>query len=74
MATVFLQVIGPRAFAGLDAFKRQTSHVIEACRASKPAKSELPVRLPGEKGMALAAGQMAAGVELCPAIMSSLAA
>lgn len=73
-ATVFLQIIDPRAFAGLDAFTRETGHVSAACRASRPANPELPVRLPGEKGIALAAGQVAGGVELYPAIMPSLAA
>ena len=72
-ATVFLQIIDPRAFAGLDAFTRQTSHVAEACRASRPARPDARVRTPGEKGAALAARQMQAGVELYPSILPSLA-
>ncbi|MFC5523565.1 Ldh family oxidoreductase [Polaromonas jejuensis] len=72
-ATVFLQVIDPRAFAGLDAFNRQTGHVAEACRASRPARPDARVRTPGEKGVALAARQMQAGVELYPSILPSLA-
>lgn len=72
-ATVFLQIMDPRAFAGLDAFNRQTGHVSAACHASRPARQNVPVRMPGEKGIALAARQMAGGVELYPAIMPSLA-
>lgn len=71
-ATVFLQVIDPRAFAGLDAFTRQTGHVTDACRASRPAQAGSAVRTPGEKGIALAARQMESGVELYPSILPAL--
>lgn len=71
-ATVFLQVIDPRAFAGLDAFTRQTGHVADACRASQPAQAGSAVRTPGEKGLALAARQMESGVELYPSILPAL--
>lgn len=71
-ATVFLQVIDPRAFAGLDAFTRQTGHVADACRASRPAQAGSAVRTPGEKGIALATRQMESGVELYPSILPSL--
>lgn len=72
-ATVFLQIMDPRAFAGLDAFTRQTSHVADACRASRPAREGTAVRTPGEKGIALAAQQKQAGVALYPSILPSLA-
>jgi len=72
-ATVYLQIIDPRAFAGLDAFTRQTSTVAAQCRASRPATPGRPVRMPGERGLALAAGQMEAGVALYPTIMATLA-
>ena len=71
-ATVFLQVIDPRAFAGLDAFTRQTGHVADACRASRPACEGSAVRTPGEKGVALADKQKQGGVELYPSILPSL--
>ena len=71
-ATVFLQIIDPRAFAGLDAFTRQTGAVADQCRASRPAVAGQPVRTPGERGMTLAAGQIENGVALYPAIMASL--
>ena len=71
-ATVFLQVIDPRAFAGLDAFTRQTGAVTQQCHASRPAREGSPVRTPGEKGRALAKKQREAGVALYPSIMPSL--
>jgi LDH2 family malate/lactate/ureidoglycolate dehydrogenase len=71
-ATVFVQIIDPRAFAGLDAFTRQTGAVAERCRNSRPAQSGTPVRLPGEHGLALAQRQRDTGVALYPAIMPAL--
>lgn len=72
-ATVFLQIIDPRAFAGLDAFTRQTGKVTDACRASRPARAGAAVRTPGEKGVALASQQMNTGVDLYESIMPALA-
>ena len=72
-ATVFLQVMDPRAFSGLQAFTRQTGTVTAACRASRPAHPGAAVRTPGEKGMTLANHQRQAGVALYPAILPSLA-
>ena len=71
-ATVFLQMIDPRAFAGLDAFTRQTGFVTEQCQASRPAREGRAVRLPGERGMQLAAKQREEGVALYPSIMPAL--
>lgn len=72
-ATVFLQILDSRAFAGLDAFTRQTGHVADACRASRPAEPGKPVRTPGEKGVALADRQTHQGVTLYPSILPALA-
>jgi len=71
-ATVFLQVIDPRAFAGLDGFMRQTGAVTQRCRDSRPARAGQPVRTPGEQGLARAARQRETGVALYPAIMPAL--
>ena len=71
-ATVFLQVIDPRAFAGLDEFDRQSAEITRQCRASKPARAGSAVRTPGERGLDLATQQREAGVELYPSIMPSL--
>lgn len=72
-ATVFLQMIDPRAFAGLDAFTRQTGAVTQQCRSSRPARAGRPVRLPGERGLQLAARQRQDGVALYSSIMPALA-
>jgi L-lactate dehydrogenase len=72
-ATVFLQIIDPEAFAGRAAFTRQMDEVARQCHASRPAQAGRPVRLPGEKGFALAQEQRARGVKLYPGIMEALA-
>ena len=72
-ATVFVQIIDPRAFAGLAAFTRQTGAVAAQCRASRPATPGTPVRTPGERGLTLSASQMEHGVALYPTIIASLA-
>ena len=71
-ATVFLQVIDPQAFAGRDAFTRQTGAVAQQCRASRPAKPGSKVRTPGEHGLATAHAQRESGVLLYPSIMPML--
>jgi LDH2 family malate/lactate/ureidoglycolate dehydrogenase len=69
-ATVFLQIIDPDAFSGRDAFVRQTGAVAAQCHSSRPA--QMPVRMPGEKGLALSDAQQQAGVQLYPSILPSL--
>ena len=71
-ATVYLQVIDPRAFAGLDDFARQTDEVARQCRASRPARAGVAVRMPGEKGLALAQRQREGGIALYPGILKAL--
>ncbi|MGI4777575.1 MAG: Ldh family oxidoreductase [Janthinobacterium lividum] len=73
-ATVYLQIIDPRAFAGVDAFIQQTGRVSDQCHAARPIDANAPVRTPGEKGIALAGRQRAEGVVLYPTIMPTLAA
>lgn len=71
-ATVFLQIIDPKAFAGAQAFTRQTGAVAQQCHASRPARAGTKVRTPGEKGLASAQAQREGGVELYPSIMPML--
>lgn len=71
-ATVFLQVIDPRAFAGSDAFVRQMGEIARRCHSSRPARRGDAVRLPGERGLALARAQREQGVALHPSIMPTL--
>lgn len=71
-ATVFVQVIDPAAFAGLDAFTRQTGELARRCHASRPATAGKAVRMPGERGLALARDQREEGVALHPSILPAL--
>ena len=71
-ATVFLQLIDPAGFGGSADFVRQMDEVARQCHASRPAQAGRPVRLPGEKGDALAQRQRAEGVALHAGIMEAL--
>ncbi|MEJ8838227.1 Ldh family oxidoreductase [Ramlibacter sp. AN1133] len=71
-ATVFLQILDPQAFAGRADFVRQMDAVAAQCHASRPARAGRPVRLPGEKGFALAREQQAQGVALHAGILEAL--
>ena len=70
--TIFVQVLDPAAFGGLEAFKRQMDHVAAAAHASKPRPGTARVRLPGEAGMARLKEQREKGVALYPSIMPAL--
>ncbi len=71
-ASVFVQVLDPQAFAGLDAFTRQLDHLRDNCHASKPRPGVERVRLPGEAGLARKRKQVAEGVALHTSIMPAL--
>ena len=71
--TVFVQVLDPRCFGGLDAFTRETESLARTCRATPPREGFESVRLPGEAGLAKRRHQGEKGVELYPTIMPSLA-
>jgi L-lactate dehydrogenase len=71
-ATVFLQILDPEAFGGRKDFVRQMDAIAQQCHASRPARSGRPVRLPGEKGFAVAKQQRDEGVTLHAGIMEAL--
>ncbi|MGG5887719.1 Ldh family oxidoreductase [Falsiroseomonas sp. HC035] len=73
-ASVLLQLYDPEAFAGIDAFRRQTSHTAAACRAATPRPGVARVRLPGESGLAHRREALRDGVMLSPAILAGLEA
>lgn len=70
--TVFVQVIDPEAFGGLDEFKRQMDHVVRCAHESKPRPGVDRVRVPGEAGMKRRREQQAKGVALYPTILPEL--
>jgi LDH2 family malate/lactate/ureidoglycolate dehydrogenase len=71
-ATIFLQLIDPRAFGGEAEFARQMDEVVRRCHASRPAREGSPVRTPGERGLELAREQREKGVALHESIMPML--
>lgn len=71
-ASVYIHVIDPEAFGGLDAFTRDTQWMAEACRGSDVADGDPKVRVPGERGLMLRRENLENGVDLHPGILDSL--
>lgn len=71
-ASVFVQVIDPEAFGGLDAYRRQTGWLAADCRANPTAPGVERVRLPGEGALARKREALEQGVELYPGIFDQL--
>jgi LDH2 family malate/lactate/ureidoglycolate dehydrogenase len=71
-ASVYLQLIDPGAFAGHDAFVRQTSGLADICHATPVATGAPAVRLPGEGALSRRARQLRDGVTLFPTVLPGL--
>lgn len=71
---VYLQLIDPGAFAGSAEFKRDSTLLAKACRASRPRKGVKSVRMPGDRALDRCQIQLKSGVELYPSIMPNLLA
>jgi L-lactate dehydrogenase len=71
-SSVLIQVIDPEQFAGLDYFKAEMQDLVDRCRKSKVRSGDPPVRMPGERALALRREQSGTGVSLHPAVMTSL--
>lgn len=71
-ASVHVQVTDISAFGDASAFHAQTDHLVEQCVKSKPADPAKPVRVPGQRGLALKAEQLKSGVTLRSDILSAL--
>jgi LDH2 family malate/lactate/ureidoglycolate dehydrogenase len=71
-AAVFLQIINPDAFGGVERFVRETAWLAGVCRQNPTRPSSPPVRLPGSRGLQLRAEQMAKGVALYPTILPAI--
>jgi LDH2 family malate/lactate/ureidoglycolate dehydrogenase len=69
---VFLQVLDPALFGGLDNFRRQTTWLAAACRQTPPRPGFDRVRLPGERALQLREQQLKEGVALYPSILPAL--
>jgi LDH2 family malate/lactate/ureidoglycolate dehydrogenase len=71
-ASLFVQVLDPAAFGGLDAFVRQTGWIAQACRNNPPAPGFNEVRLPGSQALRKKRQAMKEGVTLHPSIIPAL--
>lgn len=71
-ATLFVQVLDPNAFSGAQSFTGQMDWIVERCHENPPLDPQRPVRLPGERGLALRREQLAGGVRLHPRIVQAL--
>lgn len=69
---IFLQLIDPAKFGGIDRFKEETSFLYQSCKQSKPIKAEQPVRLPGERALKLKKEQEEKGIQLYPTILPAI--
>jgi LDH2 family malate/lactate/ureidoglycolate dehydrogenase len=72
-ASVFVQVIAPSAFGGVDAFRRQMDWLTAACRNNPPVPGAATVRLPGQHGLEHKRQALADGLALYPGIVEALA-
>ncbi len=72
-ATVHLSLYDPDAFGGPLDFLRQMDWLVQACTSNPPVPGRLPVRMPGQAGMARRSAQLANGVALHPSIAPMLA-
>ncbi|MEK9723977.1 MAG: Ldh family oxidoreductase, partial [Rhodospirillaceae bacterium] len=68
-----VRVTDPAFFCGADEFRRQSEHMVELCRTSKPRDPANPVRLPGQSGLARKAKHVAGGVPIAQPILDNLA-
>jgi L-lactate dehydrogenase len=67
-ASVLVLVLDPARFGGADAFLRETGWMEHAVHTNPPGPSGMPVRLPGERGLALRDIALNEGVALHPSI------
>ncbi|WP_134679047.1 Ldh family oxidoreductase [Paracoccus ravus] len=73
--SVFLQVIDPEAFAGIDAFREQSDWLANACRTNPPGPATRgAVRVPGDSASRQRRQALQQGVQVAEGVWTSLAA
>lgn len=70
--SVFLQVINPEAFGGLEYFKKEMSYLEASCLSSPTRAGAPSVRMPGSRAAALRMEQQEKGIRFYPAIIPAL--
>jgi L-lactate dehydrogenase len=71
-ATVMVRVTDPAAFGGLAGFNHQLDWLANACRENPPIDATRPVRLPGERGLALKRDAQKSGLRLNPLVLQDI--
>ncbi len=71
-ASVHVQVTDISAYGDASAFHAQTDYLVNKCLNNKPADSQKPVRVPGQRGLALKAEQLKEGIALRSEILTPL--
>jgi LDH2 family malate/lactate/ureidoglycolate dehydrogenase len=69
---VFLQVLDPEFFAGRDAFAEQMNYLSDRCRANRPVKPGLPVRMPGDQAARGIAASLREGIAYDAAVWATI--
>ncbi|MDP7548006.1 MAG: Ldh family oxidoreductase [Alphaproteobacteria bacterium] len=72
-SNVFLQLIDPAAFGGIEAFRHETGFLARICREAMPLAGGPAVRVPGDRAHARWMQQRQHGVALHPEIMQRMA-
>ncbi|WP_431285290.1 Ldh family oxidoreductase [Humitalea sp. 24SJ18S-53] len=73
-AAVFVLVLDPARFGGVDAFSREAGWLADTVRANPAPEGQPPPRLPGERGLARKAAALAGGLTLHASLPAMLAA
>lgn len=71
-ATVMVRTTDPEAFGGLQGFNRQLDWLASICRDNPPVDPSSPVRLPGERGLALKRDAIENGLALNAAVQKNI--
>ncbi|WP_148253702.1 Ldh family oxidoreductase [Aidingimonas lacisalsi] len=71
-ASVFVQLLDPEAFGGLPSFTSETAFLIESCRSNPVPTGESPVRIPGQRALALRQTHRQEGIPLPPGVADVL--
>lgn len=69
---VFVQAIDPDHFAGRETFRQEMGWLADQCRASATAPGHAPVRVPGDRALALKRDQLENGVMLAATIADDI--
>jgi len=69
---VFIQILDPEAFAGLDAFVRQSSYTTQLCRATPAMPGVEAVRVPGDAAARKRRAALEQGLEIPDALLERL--